>query len=238
MALTSAAITVRPARTDELPAGVRLLASALGFRPEDALPAWLVQTSTRYGGLAIAALAGRALAGFSCAVPGVDEEGPFLFSCGLAVAPAHRGRGLGRALKLAQGRLARERGYALVRWTADPLNAVALRLYLTGLGARGVAYHPGLHDAVRPPGAIPQDDLEIDWQLDRDPDAAPTAGDAPALELPWDLAALVRADPVSALEWRLRVRAEATDLLGDGLAATGVTLDCVRRRAFLRFEPA
>src|SRR5687768_768519 len=196
MAVTSAAVAVREARTDELPAGVRLLAASLQFRPDDALPAWLVQTTSRYGGLALVAVAGQTLAGFSCAVPAVDSDGPFLFSCGLAVAPGERGKGIGRALKLAQGRKARERGYALIRWTADPLNAPALRLYLTGLGARGVAYHPGLHDRVRPGGALPQDDLEVQWPIARGLTGREPAAGGAAVELPWDLPALLREDPV------------------------------------------
>jgi predicted GNAT superfamily acetyltransferase len=235
MAVATPAVFVREARADELPAGVRLLAGTLGFRPEDAIPAWLAQTTTRYGGLAIAAIADRALAGFSYALPAVDGDGPFLFSCGLAVTPAHRGAGVGLALKASQGRRALERGYRLIRWTADPLNAPALRLYLTRLGARGVAYHPGLHDAVRPAGLLPQDDLEIEWDVTR-----PSPGEcepAAEVEIPWDLPALLRADAVAAVEWRLRVRAQASALLGRGYAATGVRIDRSGRRAFLGFGP-
>jgi predicted GNAT superfamily acetyltransferase len=236
MALATPAVTVREARTDELPAGVRLLAATLGFRPEDAIPAWLAQTTIRYGGLALAAVADGGLAGFSYALPAIGGDGPFLFSCGLAVTPEYRGAGVGLALKASQGRLALERGYRVVRWTADPLNAPALRLYLTRLGARGVAYHAALHDAVRPAGLLPQDDLEVEWDLTR---PAP-AGREPAaeVEIPWDLPALVRADPAAALEWRLRVRAQASALLGHGQAATGVRVDRPERRAFLGFRPA
>ena len=150
------AIAIGPARRDQLRPGAELLAASLGFAAADAVPAWLMQVVAEdAGGVALAAADGDELAGFSFALPALDGAEPFLCSCGLAVAPAFRGRGVGRALKLAQRRAALDRGFELIRWTADPLNGPGLRLYLSRLGARLVAYRAGLFDAVRPGAAHP-----------------------------------------------------------------------------------
>jgi predicted GNAT superfamily acetyltransferase len=152
-------VLIRDARGDELVAGLALLREALGFNALDAIPAWLALTTTEGGGLALCARAGGALVGFSYAVPALRPGGPHLFSCGLAVAPAWRGRGVGRRLKLAQRDRARALGIDRIRWTADPLAVPALRLYLSGLGARLVGYRAGMYDPVR---RTSNDDVEID----------------------------------------------------------------------------
>src|SRR5262245_25065302 len=137
-------VDVRDAAGAELVAGCALLARALEFGDRDAVAPWLVQTAAGCGGLALAAFAGERLIGFSFALLAAGDEP---FSCGLAVEPAWRGRGVGRALKLAQRERALRSGVTRIRWTADPLSAPALGLYLSGLGARLVAYKPELYAA-------------------------------------------------------------------------------------------
>jgi GNAT superfamily N-acetyltransferase len=226
-----AGVIVRPAHDRELRAGARLLAESLGFGPPEAIPAWLMQTTGRHGGLSLVAVERRRLIGFSYAFAALDGEVPFLYSCGLAVAPDRRGDGVGRRLKLAQGTHAVRRGYRLVRWTADPLNAPALRLYLDGLGARLTAYHAGLHDGVREGDHMPQDDVEIEWPVPRARRAPlPTGG--PAVELPWDRDGL---SPAEALARRLEVRAAVTALLAQGRRGVSVEVDRAARRCRLVF---
>ena len=127
----------------------------------DALPPWLVQTSAAHGGLALGAFEDGRLVGFSFALPGGPGE---LFSCGLAVATGCRGRGIGLRLKRLQRDRAAAMGVDTIRWTADPLSAPALALYLGTLRARLVAYAPELYAEVRP-SAIPPDDVVIEWRL-------------------------------------------------------------------------
>jgi len=224
------AIEIRDAEGPELVAGCELLARALGFSERDALPPWLVQTAVQCGGLALGAFRGQALVGFSSAIPAGDRA---LFSCGLAVDPGCRGQGVGRALKLAQRERALRQGCTSIRWTADPLAAPALNLYLAGLGARLVGYGAELYAAVRP-AAVPPDDVTIEWPL-----AGATPGDgAPDLsvEIPFDHRAL---DGQQLLDWRLRVRRSMSHALERGGLGTGVALDRGARRAWVLFsQPA
>src|SRR5262249_24319530 len=118
-------------------------------------------------------------------------------------------------------------GCTRIRWTADPLSAPALGLYLRGLGARLVAYEPELYAAVRPSAA---DDVVIDWPLASEP--APP-GSASRVEIPFDRRAL---DRVELRRWRLRVRNEMTRVLESGAAGTGVAVDRAERRAWAVFS--
>jgi GNAT superfamily N-acetyltransferase len=203
-------LAVRDAGGAELVAGCALLARALGFADRDAVAPWLVQTAAACGGLALGAFADARLVGFSFALPAAGGE---LFSCGLAVEPAWRGRGVGRALKLAQRERALELGCTRIRWTADPLSAPALGLYLSGLGARLIAYEPELYAAVRPAAA---DDVVIDWPL---AGAVAARGSVSRVEIPLDLRSL---DGAGLRRWRLRVRNEMTRVLDSGAVGTGV----------------
>jgi predicted GNAT superfamily acetyltransferase len=216
-------VVIRDARGEELVEGLELLRASLGFKPADAIPAWLALTTTEAGGLALGAFARRSLVGFSYALPALRPGGPHLFSCGLAVTPARRGQGVGRRLKLAQRDRARSLGIDRIRWTADPLAAPALTLYLSGLGARLVGYRAGMYDAVR---ATSNDDVEIDWHVGDPPAARPLEA---RVEIPFDPSCR---SPV----WRRTVRRQMSSMLAEGLVGIGVEAHGHRR--FVRFgEP-
>jgi predicted GNAT superfamily acetyltransferase len=222
-------IEIRDARGGELVAGCELLATSLGFAPRDALPPWLIQTTTAAGGIALAAFADAALVGISIAVPAEPDA---LFSCGLAVDPAHRGHGVGRRLKLAQRQRALASGRTVIRWTAEPLAAGPLALYLSGLGARLVGYETGLYDAVRP-SAMPEDDVTIEWRISGTPPA--TGASAASVEVPFDHRAL---EPDERLEWRMRVRNAMVRAVDRGTLGTAVAIDRAARRAWVQFSEA
>lgn len=221
-------IEVRDARGAELVAGCALLARSLAFSERDALPPWLVQTSAAHGGVALAAVDGERVVGFSFALPGRAGE---LFSCGLAVEPAARGRGVGRRLKLAQRERARAAGVAVIRWTADPLSAGALALYLGGLGARITAYAPELYAPVRVE-PVPPDDVVIEWPLDG---AGEPGGPTARVEIPLDAPALAVGER---RRWRFAVRRAMTPVLADGAVGTDVLLDRAGGRAWVLFREA
>jgi predicted GNAT superfamily acetyltransferase len=193
---------------DQLVPAARLLGDVLGFAPADAIPAWLMLTAAESGGLLLVACSGDEVVGASFALRGEDE----LFSCGLAIAPAFRRRGIARALKLEQRRQALLRGVPVIRWTADPLNGPGLVLYLSGLGARLTAYRTELYDGLRAGDGVPQDDVEIEWRLAGGPVRA-AAGDE-VVRLP------VNGDR---LERRLRVREAMSAVLAGG--AVGVAAE-------------
>lgn len=204
-------IAIAEPTRDELPAAARLLGASLGFRPADAVPAWLMLTAADCGGLVLVARHGGEVVGASFALAAVRDGEPFLFSCGLAVAPRLRRRGVARALKLEQRRRALRRGIETIRWTADPLNGPGLRLYLSGLGARLTAYHPELYDGLRAGDGVPQDDVEIEWHLTAGPLRA--APDGRVVELPAAGDRLQR--------W-LRVRQAMSAALADGEVGVAV----------------
>jgi predicted GNAT superfamily acetyltransferase len=221
--------TVRDARGGELVAGCALLARSLAFSDRDALPPWLVQTSAGSGGLALGAFDGERLVGFSFALPGARGS---LFSCGLAVDPAYRGRGVGRRLKLAQRERALAQGASAIRWTADPLSAPALALYLHGLGARLVGYAPELYAAVRP-SAVPPDDVVIEWPLTAAPSDAVRPG--ARVEIPLDRDALTARE---LSHWRLGVRRAMSEALAVGGIGVDVAVDRAGGRAWVLFDEA
>jgi predicted GNAT superfamily acetyltransferase len=219
-------IEVRDAHGAELLAGCALLARSLGFCDRDALPPWLVQTAAGFGGLALGAFAAGRLVGFSFALPTAGDE---LFSCGVAVDPEWRGRGVGARLKRLQRERARARGVTAIRWTADPLAAPALALYLGTLGARLVGYAPGLYAAVRP-AAVEPDDVVIEWPLGAPPPLVQPVG---RVEIPLDVGALAGAE----LARRRRdVRRAMTHALARGGVGCGVTVERDGGRAWVLFR--
>jgi predicted GNAT superfamily acetyltransferase len=222
-------IEIREAAGAELVAGGDLLAASLRFSERDAIPAWLMQTTIECGGLALGAFSDGVLGGFSYAVPCGEHT---LFSCGLAVLPEWRGHGVGRRLKLAQREWALRRGRTHIRWTADPLAAAALTLYLPGLGARLTAYGAELYADVRP-GAVPPDDVTIEWPLR----AGTRNGgrSAARVEVPFDHTSLSEEE---LLRWRLRVRRSMRRALAAGAVGTGMAVDRSTRRCWVLFEEA
>jgi predicted GNAT superfamily acetyltransferase len=245
-------IEIRIAAGAELVAGGDLLAASLRFSERDAIPAWLMQTTVECGGLALGAFRSGVLGGFSYAVPCGEHT---LFSCGLAVLPEWRGQGVGRRLKLAQREWALRQGRTHIRWTADPLSAAALMLYLPGLGARLTAYSAELYADVRP-GVVPPDDVTIDWCVTRaaqaggcptrqgearhgQPDAEQQddlqrgGRSAARVEVPFDNTTLAEAD---LLRWRLRVRRAMCRALAAGAVGTGMAVDRSTRRCWVLFE--
>ena len=221
------AIEIRSASGGELAAGAEILASSLGFGERDAIPAWLMQTTVECGGLALGAFRDELLGGFSYAIPDGEDA---LFSCGLAVLPEWRGHGVGRRLKLAQREQALLQGRPHIRWTADPLAAAALTLYLPGLGARLTTYRTELYAATRP-APVPPDDVVIDWPL-RD-GTRDGWRSAQHVEVPFDHTALGDEDR---LRWRLRVRRAMRRALDDGAVGTGMAVDRGSRRCWVLFE--
>jgi predicted GNAT superfamily acetyltransferase len=180
-------------------------------------------TAAECGGLVLVASSGDEVVGASFAIHGVRDRVPFLFSCGLAVAPAYRRRGVGRALKLEQRRQALRCGIEVIRWTADPLNGAGLTLYLSGLGARLTAYRAELYDGLRAGDGVPQDDVEIEWRLGDGPVRAAAAG--AVVSIPSRGARLTR---------RLQVRASMTAALADG--AVGVAAESAPEGFVVRFS--
>jgi predicted GNAT superfamily acetyltransferase len=226
---------IRDVPRRDLPEAAELLAGALGFRARDSIPPWVILTTTETGGLAIGAYRGARMIGFSYALPALGATGTVpvahLFSCGLAVVEEERGRGVGRKLKLAQRDRAIARGIPLIRWTADPMSAAALHLYLSRLQARLVGYRAGMFTGLRE-HAAPQDDVEIAWELNGARRAPAGEQDAIQVEVPADVG---RLPPHQAKQWRGRVRRLMSALLADGYVGTAVEREPHAERCRVRF---
>lgn len=217
----------------EYAAGAALLGTCLGFSSRDAVPAWLMHATTEAGGLTLGAFgADGTVVGWSFAVAARVGDRDELLSCGLAIAGPRRAAGAGRALKEAQRMEALRRGIERIRWTADPLAAPALRLYLTHLGARMTQYRVALYDGVREGFEIPQDDVDVIWDL-RDSRPIGATESRLRIELPYDRSALAAAEH---LQWRLSVREQLQAALLQGYVGTGVDRDTATARAWLALE--
>ncbi len=152
------------------------------FRLADraAPPVWLMEDTTKVGGLTLGLWQGEDAVGVSYAFPGLDAAGPFLYSDGLGVLPEHRARGQAYRVKLAQREHALERGHRRIVWTFSALRSVNAHLYLSRLGALGVKYVPDMRGAMAgdwgTEAGVPFAEFLIDWVLDSERVRARLAG--------------------------------------------------------------
>ena len=220
-------VSYRRVEGPDLVAGARLLAQELHFSAEDSIPAWLIQTASGdAGGVALGAFAGGELIGFSFALRCADAS---LFSCGLAVRPEHRSRGIGRGLKVAQRQAALAGGVDV-----DPLDGgPAQRRRAAALpqpAGRASRRVPPRALRARPGGpGPPQDDVTIEWRLRS---VAGNGSPGRRVEIPFDTH---RLDAEGLARWRFRVRREMSEALGRGDVGVGVDVHTAERRAWVLF---
>lgn len=74
------------------------------------------------------------MVGFAYSLVGIKDGRPTQWSHMLGVLAGHRSRGLGRRLKLVQRERAIAKGFDLIEWTFDPLQALNAHLNFTKLG--------------------------------------------------------------------------------------------------------
>jgi predicted GNAT superfamily acetyltransferase len=142
------------------------------FRLADpaAPPAWLMEDTTKAGGLTLGLWLGDKAVGFSYAFGGIDKGVPSLYSDGLGVLPEHRAHGQAYAMKLAQREHALKLGYQRITWTFSALRSVNAHLYLTRLGAVASKYildnRGPFGSEWQVEGDVPLDEFFVEWQLD------------------------------------------------------------------------
>lgn len=155
-----------------------------------------------------------------------------------AVLPEKQGRGIGEALKRAQGEAVRAQGLNLITWTYDPLEAKNARLNISKLGCICRTYirnaYGDMRDALN--AGLPSDRFEVEWWLDQryvggerrmanDQVRFSNLHDQLSIEIPRNFQALKRADPEAALRCRLEMRERFEQAFAQGYAVTGFTLD-------------
>ena len=134
---------------------------------EDAVVTHQIIAALKNGGLVIGAYLGGRMAGFSYGFPGFKDGQVYLCSHMLAVLPEYRNSGLGWQLKLAQRAAALEKGYTLITWTYDPLQAPNARLNLGKLKAFTRTYVVDYYGPMADPinAGIPSDRFVVEWPL-------------------------------------------------------------------------
>ena len=232
---------------------------AWGYGDREILPGAMFVVSAHSGGVVAAAFAPGSddPVGFVYGVPAVRpgnlaDSKLIHHSHMLAIVPEHRGSGLAQRLKLHQRERAKEMGYGLMTWTADPLVARNARLNLGKLSARAVSYHPDWYASRDVYAGLPADRFMIEWSLEREPqahqmpeahgrralesiDADPKRGpqeprldltdDVVLIEVPRDIDGLKRDALAVARAWRTSHRAAFAHYFGLGYAATDLVGD-------------
>ena len=193
--------------------------------------------------------------GMCLGIVGVHDDHLHLHSHLAAVDPAHRGAGIGRALKRHQREWCLARGITTISWTFDPLLHANARFNLHHLGARGERYlvelygvmddeinrgdasdrllvrwdlrHPRTLAALDAPLAPPDLDGAVVALADGDgrPVPVPTGAPVRLIATPADAVALRRNDRMAATAWRHAVRETMQQAFADGLEPVALTAD-------------
>lgn len=161
-------------------------------------PGWLMEDTTKAGGVTLALLKGGAIVGFSYGLVGVEQEGTYLYSVASGVLVAHRNNHLALEIKRQQREHAISRGYRKATWTFSALRAVNAHLFLTRLGALSRRYlvdtRGSLDREWRTEGGIPIDEFGVEWWLESERVQRRLAGERPSMALD-QLRCLTRCQP-------------------------------------------
>lgn len=137
------------------------------YSDRDVVPSYMFVVAAESGGQVLGAFLDEKLVGFTLAYAGEKSGKPYLHSHFAAVLPEHRDLGIGRELKMAQRRLALERGIDRIEWTFDPLQPRNAHFNICLLGAICRHYRPNLYGTTSSPlhAGLPTDRLVAEWHL-------------------------------------------------------------------------
>ncbi len=178
------------------------------------------------GGQVLLVFHGEEPVGFAVAVAALREGRSYLHSHMVRVLANYQGRGVGRALKLAQREDALARKIDLIEWTCDPLQRKNARFNVAHLGVIARHYIPNrttspLH------GGLPTDRLLAEWWVRSARVEAVLHGRSPSpppvtrrIRVPGDIRELYQTNPEQAEEIQSQFRARFEQLVAKGYAAT------------------
>lgn len=245
----------------EMLACVELQKEIWGRDFTERVPPALLKIAQRIGGVTTGAFdADGTLVGFVFGISGIRDGGLAHWSDMLAVRRGHRGRGLGRRLKLHQRNALLPLGVRTVLWTFDPLESRNAHLNFGRLGVLAHEYRESLYgetDSVLHRG-IGTDRLVATWRIaagrvrrrldgaERPPTAAdlagvplvnPTSGEADAITSePPDLS-LTSARVRIAVPTEIQaLKARAPDLAADWRAKTRAAFSTYLDRGYSAVE--
>jgi predicted GNAT superfamily acetyltransferase len=206
---------------------------------QDSVPASILQISQRLGGVSAGAFDGQGqLVGFVFGITGVEHGRIVHWSDMLAVRPEVRNQGVGRRLKEYQRREVARAGGEVIYWTFDPLVARNAHLNFNIFGVRAVEY---VRDMYGNTGSelhrLGTDRLIVAWPVDdaelgrrRREIELGRANPALRIDVPGDIAALIRAKPAEAARRRAAVREALETALARGHRIDGFEIDGGRER--------
>lgn len=193
MTPTAARYEVREVRGADADRALDLAESVWGQRPLNDAVLRALELAGSYVSVALDG-DGRQI-GMCLGIVGVHDDHLHLHSHLAAVDPAHRGGGIGRALKRHQREWCLAHGISTVSWTFDPLLHANARFNLHHLGARGDRYLVELYgtmdDEINRGDA--SDRLLVRWDLEDERTLAALRAPLPA-PLGTDDAAVALAD--------------------------------------------
>ncbi|MBM3294182.1 MAG: GNAT family N-acetyltransferase [Candidatus Aminicenantes bacterium] len=162
-------VRIRPlSRTAEFAACVEIQRRVWGHNELDITPVHQFCVAVHTGSILLGAFVGRDLAGYVYSFPAVFNGRTSQHSHHLAVDPSFRGAGLGKRLKWAQREEALRRGFRLITWTYDPMQALNANLNLHALGADGRTYLRNFYGdtpALVLDAGVPTDRLFLEWRI-------------------------------------------------------------------------
>ncbi len=220
---------------DEFDACVRLQAETWKYSAGEMFPGRAFLLAERLGGHVLGAFDGAAgdeeLVAFNVAYPGYRDGMSYLHSQMLAVMPAYRNSGVGRALKLQQREIALEQGIDLIEWTYDPLEIKNAFFNIERLGAVSRRYVRDFYGPSSSPlqGGLPTDRLYAEWWVRSERVTQVLAGlpevgrddRTVAVALPGEIYRWKQEGDGRAAETQARVREELEAAFAGGLVATG-----------------
>ncbi len=224
---------IRPLSTHaELVACVELQRETWGRDFAEIVCPSMLKISRRVGGVSAGAFDERdQLIGFVYGITGIDAGKPVHWSHMLAVRSGAQSRGIGRALKEYQREEVLALGVDVMYWTYDPLVARNAHLNFNVLGVRAVEYVVDMYgetESILHRG-IGTDRMVVAWDLGRGKAVTTARADGTRrIEIPMDINALQRADPVRAAEWRSVTRPQFLT----GCRVCGFTVDAARGTAY------
>ena len=206
-------IQIRELRTLEEQFHARMIFDSVWPAPnETQITSNLLQAMTHSGSYLVGIFDGPKVVGASFAFPAIESE-VHLHSHMTAFIDTHRDLGLGTEVKMHQWAWAKERGYASITWTFDPLVRRNARFNILKLGADILSYHPNFYGKMADDlnSGDESDRLMVRWDTSPDKpspryEIVDPPFDAELVALPLDIVEIRRSKPELGQRYRQQVR--------------------------------
>ena len=154
-------------RIEEFEVCIGIQKKAWGFDEIDLVPVPLFVLARDYGGIVLGAFIENHLVGFVYSIPALYNQRLIQHSHMLGVDPDYQNKGIGYKLKIAQKEAALRRGFDLITWTYDFLQAKNsyFNFHKLGCVARKILKdYYGRSTSILHAG-LPTDRLLVEWPL-------------------------------------------------------------------------